>query len=777
MLRPLDTTKRGTLFAAPFALLALGVIGFGLAELTRSTPESWTLVITVIVGVMICGSLQLQVGRRPGFPLVGIAIVMIAIPPMPGFPLFNVAVWALGLLISQTFLHRNVRHALYLTGLGAVSALAFVLTQSWLANLGVWVPLSYLAATSAYYALFLMGEFLRQWSNTESDRNLGLSAIDPLKLTLVVLIVGATSTAMNYADTQLIPWLEQDPRADLTPLVVLLAASLFYMFAQHSRFSHIERRLSALVNAAVELPRITAQGGLAPALLSRTQTIVQAKHVELREAPPERHEIGAPVRLDAARNEYLVASRKTGGVPFEREDERALTTLAHVASETTRAQHEVEDLERRANTDDLTGLPNYGAFQKALIEANENRSYHAGIALLFVDLDNFKKLNDAHGHRIGDELLKTVAQRLLEASGGGDFVSRVGGDEFVIIFSDLDSLDQAKASADRIVEIASQAVFIEGHQLRPTLSAGLAFSGHRELDPQALVEDADRAMLHVKRSRRRGGAATGSGVSVSSHRASRTNDIVARAIREDRLLVAFQPIVSLERGEIWAFEALVRYVDPELGPISPPSLVARAKSLGLMNELTKQVISKALDAADEFHRLEPGIECMTVNLEVGQITDSELGSFVREAARTHPDVSLCIELNERSLHGVTDELRRDAEALQQDGVLLALDDYGSDASSVGALVHFPMNILKVDKSLIDDLGDARQREVVKALQGFGDRLGYTVIVEGVETREMADVLTSLGVRSVQGYYFGRPLSFAQTMSRLRGSGTRALFER
>lgn len=777
MFRLMDTTKQGNLFAAPFAALALGFIGYGLYGLIGSMPESWTLVITVIVGVMICGALQVHVGRRPGFPLVGIAIVMLAIPPMPGFPLLNVSVWAIGLLISQAFMRRNVTHALYLTGLSSVAALAFVLTQTWLADLGVWPPVSFLAATAAYYALFLMGEFLRQWSSAEPDRGIGVSAIDPLRLALVVLVVAVTSTAMNYADTWLIPWLEQDPRADLTPLIVLLAASLFYMFAQHTRFSHIEHRLSALVNAAVELPRITAQGGLAPALLSRTQSIVQAKHVELRDGPPGRHEIGAPVRLEAGHDEYLVASRKAGGVPFEREDERALVTLAHVASETTRAQHEVENLERRANTDDLTGLPNYGAFQKALLEANENRSYHAGIALLFVDLDNFKKLNDTLGHRTGDELLKAVSLRLLEAAGGGDFVSRVGGDEFVLIFSDLDSLEQAKASADRIIEAASQPLLVEGHQLRPALSAGLAFSGHRELDPQALVEDADRAMLHVKRSRRRGGPVTGSGVSVSSHRSSRTNDIISRAIRDDRLLVAFQPIVNLERGEIWAFEALVRYVDPELGPISPPSLVARAKSLGLMNELTRQVITKALDAADEFHRIEPGIECMTVNLELGQITDSELGAYVRDAAQAHPGVSLCIELNERSLHAVTDELRRDAEALQRAGVMLALDDYGSDASSVGALVHFPMNILKVDKSLIDDLGDARQREVIKALQGFGDNLGYTVIVEGVETREMADVLAGLGVRSVQGYHFGRPLSFAQTMSRLRSSGTRAIFDR
>lgn len=241
-------------------------------------------------------------------------------------------------------------------------------------------------------------------------------------------------------------------------------------------------------------------------------------------------------------------------------------------------------------------------------------------------------------------------------------------------------------------------------------------------------------------------------------------------------MLAFQPIVSLDEGKIWAFEALVRYVDPELGPITPPSLVARAKSLGLMNLLTKQVITKALNAAEEFYRLEPSITCMTVNLELRQISEDELGPFIREAARAHPNISLCIELNERSQRSVTDELRRDAEIMQAAGVMIALDDYGSDDSSVGALIRFPMDILKIDKSLIDNLEDQRQREVIKALQGFGDNLNYAMVVEGIETQEMVDVMVELGVRSAQGYFYGRPISLARTTDRLRRWGTQALAE-
>jgi len=700
---------------------------------------------------------------------------MLAIPPQAEAPALSVAIWTIGVAASQAIMHRRLSHALYVSGLSAAGACAYTAIETGLGAWNVWLFPSILVSTAAYYAVTLLGEFAVARARTAPDARPRLSTLSPARIGLLVLAVAVTATLMNYVDGSLIPWLEQDPNARLTPFVVLLAASLFYILAQRARYAGIERRLSGVVDAAVELPRESGKE-LAAELQHRARSIVQADHVELRDRAPARDEIGATVSLEFGSDAFLVASRGSGGAPFDREDERALAILAHVASEAARIQYEVDVLERRANSDALTGLPNYGAFQKALAEANENRAYHEGIALLFIDLDNFKKLNDNFGHRAGDELLRVVAERLQSAAGGGDFVSRVGGDEFVVILSSLLSPDQAKESAERIIEQLSRPLILEGRDMRPVVSAGLAFSSHRELDPQALVEDADRAMLRVKRSRHRGGPSDGSSVSLSSHRSTRTNDIVARAITEERLVLAFQPIVSIDEQRIWAFEALVRYLDPELGPISAPSLVARAKSLGLMNDLTRQVITKALDAAERFRQLEPGIACVTVNLELGQIGAAEIGPFIREAAQAHPDLSLCIELNERSLRTVTDELRRDAELMQEAGVLIALDDYGSDDSAVGALVHFPMNILKVDKSLISNLGDVRQREVIKALQTFGDNLGYTVIVEGIENQDMADIMVEVGVRSAQGYHFGKPLALEQTLDRLRDWGARAVID-
>lgn len=771
MVRRKDAKKQRLIFALPFYAVALATLGYGVSGLFSSSPESWTLVLTVVVGVIICGSFQVHVGRGKTFPTLGVAITMLAIQPLQEAPFLGVSIWAFGVLISQTIVRRHLLHALYITGLSSLAAFAFVAIELALTDAGLWQLPSFAVAAVGYYAVFLLGEFGRQRTRAGVHRGFSLTDISLARVGSVVLIVSVTATGMQFIDAAVIPWLEFDTDMRRAPFVVLLAASLFYVLAQRIRSADIEQRLSALVDAAVEIPRETGPE-LASALQRRAAAAVQGE-TELRDSAPERPEIGVAVSLDPNRDQYLVATRKVGGASFTREDEQALTTLAYVASEASRVQNEVDALERRANSDPLTGLPNYGAFQQALVNANENRPYHEGIALLFIDVDNFKKLNDSYGHRAGDELLRTLAQRLQLAAGGGDFVSRVGGDEFVVIFSGLVSIEQARESAEGIIEALGERLVLEGDSFRPVVSAGLAFSSHREIDAQTLVEDADRTMLEVKRLQRRDGSGTQSSLRISSHRSTRTNEIVARAIREDRLTLAFQPIVSLEDNTIWAFEALLRYLDPELGPISPPSLVARAKSLGLMNELTRQVITKALDAAEEFARIEPSITCMTVNLELGQLSESELGPFIRDAARAHPSLSLCIELNESSLRSVTDELRVNAESLQQAGVLIALDDYGSDDSSVGALVRFPMDILKIDKSLINELDDVRQREIIKSLQGFGDNLNYTVVVEGIENQETTNVLVGLGVRSAQGYFYGRPITRSLTADRLRKSGPRA----
>jgi EAL domain-containing protein (putative c-di-GMP-specific phosphodiesterase class I) len=179
-------------------------------------------------------------------------------------------------------------------------------------------------------------------------------------------------------------------------------------------------------------------------------------------------------------------------------------------------------------------------------------------------------------------------------------------------------------------------------------------------------------------------------------------------------------------------------------------------------------------AAAEFRLVEPGIVCMTINVEAGQLAPERLGTFLEDLDNRYPQITLCLELNERSVVGVSTHIRAQTNRLRDEGILIALDDYGSEDSSVDSLVRVPMDILKIDRSLVDDLDDVRQREVLTALQGFGDNLEYSMIVEGVEDEQMANQLAGLGIRSAQGYYFGVPQCFTKTLDRLDGFGALAV---
>jgi EAL domain-containing protein (putative c-di-GMP-specific phosphodiesterase class I) len=179
-------------------------------------------------------------------------------------------------------------------------------------------------------------------------------------------------------------------------------------------------------------------------------------------------------------------------------------------------------------------------------------------------------------------------------------------------------------------------------------------------------------------------------------------------------------------------------------------------------------------AAAEFRLVEPGIVCMTINVEAGQLAPERLGQFAEQLNDRYPEISLCLELNESSAVRVSAEIREQANRLRDLGILIALDDYGSEDSSVDSLVRVPMDILKIDRSLVDDLADIRQREVLTALQSFGDKLEYSMIVEGVENEHMAQQLAQLGIRSAQGFHFGVPQGFAETVERLDEFGAKAV---
>jgi diguanylate cyclase (GGDEF)-like protein len=764
-----------------FAAVAILMIAVAVASLVAAPPEHWSL---AAVGVLSAGVLELtwlRLGRAAHrSPMV--ALPVLALPALATLlPLETaIGVIALGVLVAVLLEAGRVTVALYSAGLQVVGGLLAAILVTWFGMLGLPGLAAVAVASVCYVGFVLVVEILRKALIDPPVDRRGHPMLSPLRLSATVVGAAVTAVLAAYWSAEGPPFLVQVSTTVNTLEVLSGIVIVAAVVKVSSVVTDMRRRLAGLVAGAGVLSAGVETGTRSGAEIARVlcHTVddsVGGEAVVVRAEPARPGEISLPLSFAAdGAVRHIVVSRDAMDGAFTGNDRRALDALVTTAEMVVKAGQNVAGLTLRANTDPLTGLPNYGAFQSALANINDHRDYSEALAVLFLDLDEFKRLNDRHGHAAGDEVLRELGRRLRAVVRPDDLVARVGGDEFVVILTHLTSLGEAKIVAERILASTGEPLIVGTTTVNPVMSIGLAYSAHREMDVTQLVQDADRAMLAIKKTRRRGGSANESSINISSHRSSQMNDIIAKAIDEDLLELAFQPIVSLVTGQIWAFEALVRYTDPDLGPLSPPSIVEKAKGLGRLDAMTRQVAVKAMAAAADFRLVEPRVVCMTFNVEAGQILPDRVGDFVEDLANRYPGISLCLELNERSMAKVTPAIRAQADRMRDLGLMIALDDYGSQDSSVDALVRMPMDILKIDKSLVDDLDDVRQREVLTALQGFGDKLEYSMIVEGVESAAMASHLSALGIRSAQGFHYGVPESFERTLSRLERYGAAAV---
>ncbi|SDN38657.1 diguanylate cyclase (GGDEF) domain-containing protein [Cryobacterium flavum] len=736
-------------------------------------------IAVALIGVVCVGALEIawiRVGSVPHrTPAISVPVLAVPalVPVLPNQAIIGVVM--LGILLALIIESRRIGVAVYSAGLAGVGCMVYFFID-WVLATSTVAALPAVAAASVGYVLFVLAiELIRiRLIGAPADRG-GRPLVSPLRVGALLLVVAAlTAFSASWAENGL-PTPGQGRTSLETAVGTLLGSFVVALIAIVVRIlSDMRRRLNGIVVGSSLLTTTRRADNVADMLCDAAANAIGVQSITVEVGPAEGAAIGAPFMFTPGEPRFLVARRDPMDGSFSGVDRRALQALAATAELSVQARQNVAGLTIKANTDPLTGLPNYGAFQEALDTINSTRSDAEAIAVLFMDLDGFKRLNDTYGHQTGDEVLRVLGQRLRQSVRPHDVVARVGGDEFVIILTRLATLDEAKAIAETVLTASALPLAVGADTLNPSLSIGLAYSVSVETDVASLVHDADHSMLMVKKSRRRGSIGGESSINVSGHRSSQFNDTVARAIDDNQLPLAYQPIVSLITGSIWAFEALLRYTDPVLGAISPPSIIEKAKSLGRFDKLTRQIAETAMAAAAEFRLVEPGIVCMTINVEAGQLAPERLGQFVEQLNDRYPAISLCLELNERSAVRVTAEIREQANRLRDLGILIALDDYGSEDSSVDSLVRVPMDILKIDRSLVDDLADVRQREVLTALQSFGDKLEYSMIVEGVENEHMAQQLARLGIRSAQGFHFGVPQGFAETVARLDEFGAKAV---
>ncbi len=423
-----------------------------------------------------------------------------------------------------------------------------------------------------------------------------------------------------------------------------------------------------------------------------------------------------------------------------------------------------EQLAHQAFHDPLTDLPNRSLFLDRLSHALK-RSKRRGdkVAVLFMDLDNFKVTNDSLGHEVGDDLLIEVAGRLSGCLRPTDTAARLGGDEFVILLEDIEDTNEANRVAKRIAETLRLPLYIEGHELLVTTSIGIAFGGSDENLPGSLLRNADLAMYRAKEAGKNSQAMFESGMNVRALERLQLEEDLRRALEREEFRVYYQPEVSLEDGRIMGFEALVRWEHPERGLVSPQEFIPVAEETGLIVPLGQWVLEEACRQAREWQERYTGFAdpspAISVNLSARQFKQPGLADSIAEVLRKNGLEPRCLilEITESMMVTDVDSAIITLRELRELGVKIAIDDFGTGYSSLAYLKRFPVDYLKIDRSFVDGLGrDPTDKGLVSAAITLAHYLGLEAVAEGVETAEQLEHLRELGCKLAQGYYFWKP---------------------
>ena len=419
-----------------------------------------------------------------------------------------------------------------------------------------------------------------------------------------------------------------------------------------------------------------------------------------------------------------------------------------------------------AHHDDLTQLPNRLLFQQRMSEAvAAARDGGAGLALLYLDLNSFKQVNDTRGHAVGDRLLAAVAQRLRENVRGGDTVARMGGDEFAVIQPHTSQPAAAIRLAGRIVGAMTDPFDVDGQRLVIGCSVGIAVYPGHGATPDLLLRNADTALYRAKETGRNGYCLFEAGMNARERERVLIEGDMAEALARRQFTLAFQPLCDAATLEVVGFEALLRWDHPSRGSMSPSYFVALAEASGLIVPLGQWALEAAcIEAA----RWQPHVR-VAVNLSPMQFRQPDLPQRVAEAlARSGLDPRrLDLEVTEGLLLDNAGLVLDTMNALRAQGIGMTLDDFGTAYASLSYLRRFPFDRIKIDKSFVDSIAeDGETLAIVQTILALSVRLKLSVVAEGVERPAQLETLRGLGCKLVQGYLTGRPLTAAEVMLRL-----------
>jgi len=446
--------------------------------------------------------------------------------------------------------------------------------------------------------------------------------------------------------------------------------------------------------------------------------------------------------------------------------------MALALSAADRKQAE-EEMRRLANYDHLTGLPNRTLFMDRMEQAlaRARRSRHP-LALLFIDVDRFKSVNDSLGHNVGDQLLYQIGQRLLECVRTSDTVARLGGDEFTVILEDCMESQAVTLTCERILSSLSETMLLEGTEVNLGCSIGVSMYPTDGTTVQALLQNADSAMYKAKERGRNNYQFFTQDMHAKAMQRLSSENALRRALRHNEMVLHYQPQFDTREGGIVGVEALVRWQDPELGLVPPGEFIHLAEETGLIVQLGQWVMEEACRQVGEWYKSSRSRRLhVAVNLSVRQFQMQNLRRVVEDAlmASGLPPSALQFEITESLIMQDVKASIRILEDLKSLGVRVALDDFGTGHSSLMYIKHLPVDVIKIDRAFVQGIAtNEYDAAIARVILTLADRLKFRVIAEGVETVEQMKRLADEGCHLMQGFLFSQPLPAAECDRLLRG---------
>ncbi len=501
-----------------------------------------------------------------------------------------------------------------------------------------------------------------------------------------------------------------------------------------------------------------------------------------------RRSIVRPLAGLARASEEIAAGRYTARSGYRSRDEVGRLAVAfdnmagemeshvrQIASDLAERVHYQDELERQATHDALTGLANRNLLNDRLQQAIARAErLHSLIAVLFIDLDHFKYVNDSLGHAVGDELLKAVAATISGSVRTEDTVARLGGDEFVLVMADAQEESDVLIAMARMLEAVSRQYVVAGHELHMSCSIGASLYPRDGADAGTLLKNADTAMYRAKEGGRNRGQFYLEEMNARLGERLSLENMLRHALARGELLLHYQPQVDLRSGAIVGAEALIRWQHPEQGPMRPDQFIPIAEETGLIVQIGEWVLATACAQAAAWRAAGLPRIRLAVNISARQFRHKGLGAAIRRAlaAQGLDPGSLELELTESMIMQDQEETLRMLKELKAIGLRIALDDFGTGYSSLNYLKRFPIDVLKIDQSFVHGIALNRSdAAIARTVINLARNLYLHTVAEGVETAEQADLLHAWTCDEAQGYLFSRPLP-AEEFTALLGARRR-----